>query len=185
MIPVIVTTAIFHCCKVAESGKDQDTGREEPHRAPARSRAWTPRHRTETAATCPGALCRLLPATLDRLCLTDVYFCRLAIIIPFYFLITIQVNLDFHTKELIAKSMTQPTLLDPLGHGPVSAPPCSLSPWPFHSLTKPSLLLLQGLEPTSFLGLEYCSPRSPRSSPSSFLSFRYQLKSQLCGQTFF
>lgn len=110
MIPVIVTTAIFHCCKVAESGKDQDTGREEPHRAPARSRVWTPRHRTGTAATCPGALCHLLPATLDRLCLTDVYFCRLAIIIPFYFLITIQVNLDFHTKELIAKSMTQPTL---------------------------------------------------------------------------
>lgn len=58
----------------------------------------------------PGALCHMLPATLDCLFLRDVYLCRLTIITPFYFLIIIQVNLDFHTKELIAKSMTQPTL---------------------------------------------------------------------------
>lgn len=39
MIPMIVTTAIFHCSKVAKSGKDQDTGREEPHRTLARKQS--------------------------------------------------------------------------------------------------------------------------------------------------
>lgn len=50
--------------------------------------------------------------TLDQsctVCFSSVYLSRLTIIILFVITV-IQVNLDFHTKEVITKSITQPTL---------------------------------------------------------------------------
>lgn len=109
MISWVYTSSVVHDAALAETERTGSQEEKSQVKWQPRMNHWIPRPTTENS---PGIQVQFAPSDLESV----LYFCFSRCLLKetdynyrFVFII-IQVNLDFHTKEIISKSIIQPTL---------------------------------------------------------------------------
>ena len=109
MISWVCTSSMVHDAALAETERTGSQEEKSQMKWQPRMNHWIPR---PTTGNSPGIQAQFAPSDLESV----LYFCFSRCLLKetdynYRFVVIIfQVNLDFHTKEIISKSITQPTL---------------------------------------------------------------------------